>query len=147
MTKALTDDQTKSFVHAMFENANDPSARHTWYILFDVVGGDNSAIAAVKSSDTAYVHRDKLFLYQISDTSDGPYPEEGFALVTGLRESVTSLLDDDEWGMYPNYIDSQLDSKAAQTLYWGDNLERLQGIKSDIDPKDIFWNPQGVRPE
>ena len=147
MTKALTSSQIKSFVNALFDNANDSNARHSWYILLDLHGGRNSAVASIAPSATAYVHRDKLFLYQLSDSvSSGTYPKAGFSLLKGFRESITKSMKDDEWGMYTNYIDSQLDSKTAQKLYWGSNLWRLQSIKLARDPENVFYNPQGVRP-
>lgn len=147
MTKALSDKQITSFIRALFKNILDPSARHSWYILLDLHGGPNSVVNSMSSPSTSYVHRDKLFLFQLSDGgSDGSYPEEGFSLLKGFRESITDLMGDDDWGMYANYLDSQLDGETAQKLYWGDNLGRLKSIKAEVDPDDVFWNPQGVRP-
>jgi FAD/FMN-containing dehydrogenase len=60
--------------------------------------------------------------------------------------SVTQSLAPDEWGMYANFIDTELDRNTAQRLYWGKNLPRLKAIKVRYDPKDNFWNPQGVAP-
>jgi hypothetical protein len=147
MTHALTQKQIKSFMAALFKNANDPSARHSWFILLDCHGGGHSAVSKVGKSSTAYVHRDKLLLYQFSDSgSYGNYPKEGFALLKGFRESITKSMADGEWGMYANYLDTQLDSETAQKLYWGSNLGRLQQIKSKLDPGQVFWNPQAVSP-
>ncbi|KAH8706325.1 hypothetical protein BGZ61DRAFT_531529 [Ilyonectria robusta] len=147
MTHALTQGQIESFMSAVFTNLNDPSARHSWFILLNLHGGANSVVAEVPPYETAYVHRDKLLLYQFSDRgSDGVYPEEGFALLKGFRESVTGSMAAGEWGMYANYLDTELDSETAQKLYWGDNLPRLRQIKAAVDPGDVFWNPQGVRP-
>ncbi|KAM5350374.1 hypothetical protein ACJ41O_006879 [Fusarium nematophilum] len=147
LTDALTRSQVESFVGTLFQNIKDPNARHSWYILIDLHGGENSAIADKAPSDTAYPHRDKLLLYQFSDGgSDGEYPEEGFDLVRGFRESVTERMADGEWGMYANYLDTQLDGETAGELYYGGNLGRLRGVKGEWDPEDLFWNPQGVRP-
>ncbi|KAF4968656.1 hypothetical protein FZEAL_10353 [Fusarium zealandicum] len=148
LTNALTRSQVKSLVGALFDNAKDPSARHSWYLLLDLYGGPNSAVSDKAPSDTAYVHRDKLLLYQFSDrgSSNGEYPEEGFNLLKGFQGSVTSSMDDGEWGMYANYLDSELDGETAARLYYGENLGRLRRIKAEYDPDDIFWNPQGIRP-
>ncbi|KPM34204.1 hypothetical protein AK830_g12369 [Neonectria ditissima] len=147
MTHALSDEQITSFATALFDNIADASARHSWYVLLDLHGGDNSAVAAVAPSATAYVHRDKLLLYQFSDRgADGEYPDEGFALLKGFRESVTGSMADGEWGMYANYVDAELDAQTAQELYWGGNLARLKRLKAVLDPDEVFWNPQGVRP-
>ncbi|KAM0420905.1 hypothetical protein ACHAPT_011294 [Fusarium lateritium] len=147
LTHALTRNQVESLVNALFTNAKDPSARKSWYLLLDLFGGPNSTIADKTPSDTAFVHRDKLLLYQFSDGgSNGEYPSEGFDLLRRFRESVTSSMADGEWGMYANYLDTQLDGETAARLYYGGNLERLRRLKAEYDPDDVFWNPQGVRP-
>lgn len=147
MTHALTRHQVESLVNALFTNAKDPSARKSWYLLLDLFGGPNSAISEKSPSDTAFPHRDKLLLYQFSDGgSNGSYPPEGFDLLRRFRESVTSSMADGEWGMYANYLDTQLDGDTATRLYYGGNLERLRALKREFDPDDVFWNPQGIRP-
>jgi FAD/FMN-containing dehydrogenase len=55
-------------------------------------------------------------------------------------------MDADDWGMYINYADTQLDSPTAQRLYWGSNLARLRQIKRKYDPNEVFWNPQSITP-
>ncbi|KAI5457435.1 hypothetical protein BGZ63DRAFT_428142 [Mariannaea sp. PMI_226] len=145
VTHALTQSQIQSFVTAIFANAADPNARHSWFILLDAQGGPKSVVSQVSPSDTAYVHRDKLLLFQFSDSgSGGAYPKTGFTLLKGFRDSITKSMDAGDWGMYANYLDTQLDSETAQELYWGDNLERLRRVKSRLDPGQVFWNPQGV---
>lgn len=147
MTPALSRAQLRSFVGTLFESAKDATARRSWYLLLDLHGGNNSAIADVEPSETAYVHRDKLLLYQFTDRgSSGEYPEEGFGLLKGFRDSVTTLMDEEDWGMYANYLDTQVSGDQAQALYWGKNLGRLRNIKAELDPDEVFWNPQGVRP-
>lgn len=131
----------------MFANINDTSARHSWDIFFEMHGSPNSAVSQVSSSATAYVHRDKVWLWQLSDAGeDGKLPRESFTVVKELMNSVTKSLADEQWGMYANFIDTELDGKTAQELYWGDNLPRLKAIKAELDPDDVFWNPQGVSP-
>ncbi|GAB0137214.1 hypothetical protein EsDP_00005490 [Epichloe bromicola] len=147
MVNALTDDHFKSFMSAVFSNINEMSARHSWDFTVAFHGGDGSAIADVDTSATAYVHRDKLLLYQFSDIeTHGHYPDDGFAVLRRFRESVTNSLEDGQWGMYANYVDTQLDSETAQKLYWGNNLHRLQHIKSTLDPDEVFWDPHSIRP-
>ncbi|KAI8662985.1 FAD-binding PCMH-type domain-containing protein [Fusarium sp. Ph1] len=147
LTHALTRHQVESLVNALFTNAKDPSARKSWYLLLDLFGGTNSAISENSPSSTAFPHRDKLLLYQFSDSGpNGSYPPEGFDLLRRFRESVTSSMADGEWGMYANYLDTQLDGDTAARLYYGGNLERLRELKREFDPDDVFWNPQGIRP-
>ena len=48
-----------------------------------------------------------------------------------------------QFGSYPGYVDPLLAN--AQQAYWGTNLPKLEKIKHEIDPKDVFHNPQSVR--
>ncbi|KAK2592792.1 hypothetical protein QQS21_009496 [Conoideocrella luteorostrata] len=146
MTPALSEQQVKSLMSTLFGNINDPNARHSWSALFQLYGGNNSAVAAVKSSDTSFPHRDKLLLYQFFDlANETTYSQQGFGMMKGFRESVTNSMKDTEWGMYANYLDTEQNGETAQKLYWGGNLQRLQGIKKQLDPKNVFWNPQGIQ--
>ncbi|KAF4950274.1 hypothetical protein FSARC_13249 [Fusarium sarcochroum] len=146
-TPALTQEQIKSLTSTMFRNINDTSARHTWDIFFEMHGGPNSEVSKVNSSATAYPHRDKVILWQLSDMGEhGSLPRESFAVLRDLMSSVAQFLAPEQWSMYANFIDTELDGKTAQYLYWGDNLPRLKAIKAKFDPKNIFWNPQGVTP-
>ncbi|KAF5662499.1 hypothetical protein FHETE_7947 [Fusarium heterosporum] len=147
MTKALKISQVQSFARALFDNINDPDARHIWYVLIDLFGGPNSAIANNTSVNSAFPHRDKLLLFQFSDRGNyAQYAKNGFAVLKGLRESVTKSMASGEWGMYANYVDTQLGNEDATRLYYGSSLARLRKLKAAHDPKDIFWNPQGIRP-
>ena len=147
MTPRLSDEQIKSFLSSIFANIEEASGRHSWDIFFEMHGGPKSTVAQVDASATAYVHRDKFLLFQFSDVgADGHFPTEGFAVLKRFMDSLTDSMADKDWGMYANFLDTQLDGKAAQQLYWGDNLPRLRSIKTQLDPHDVFWNPQGISP-
>jgi FAD/FMN-containing dehydrogenase len=45
-------------------------------------------------------------------------------------------------GAYVNYIDADLPDWAS--AYYGTNLPRLQQVKTDYDPDDLFNGPQSV---
>ncbi|KAF5020130.1 hypothetical protein F66182_7841 [Fusarium sp. NRRL 66182] len=145
-TKALTRNQAESLAKVLWNNINDPNARHTWHLLIDLFGGPNSAVTE-STVNSAFPHRDKLFLYQFSDRGNyTAHASNGFSLLKGFRESVTASMADGEWGMYANYLDTELDNEEAVRLYYGESLDRLKRIKAAYDPKDMFWNPQGIRP-
>lgn len=153
MTKALTRAQVQSFARTLYDNINDSDARHTWYILIDLFGGPNSAITNAKSLfvdtpiNSAFPHRDKLLLWQLSDRGNyDTYAKNGFAVLKRFRDSVTKTMADGDWGMYANYLDTQLSNEEAVKRYYGKNLPRLRQLKAVYDPKDMFWNPQGIRP-
>ncbi|KUI56149.1 hypothetical protein VP1G_03479 [Cytospora mali] len=118
-----------------------------WFVQLDIHGGPNSAISAVLNSATAYAHRDKAFLIQFYHYYDNnPYPPGGIKLLQGWVDSTTEPLQEGDWGMYINYVDSQLDRETAQKLYYGDNLERLKLLKKKYDPTELFYYPQSIEP-
>ncbi|KAF4981840.1 hypothetical protein FZEAL_2419 [Fusarium zealandicum] len=136
----------KSFVNYM--STTGKSSTHSWWAQMDIHGGQHSAVAKPKPGDTAYVHRDKLLLFQFYDSvsQEDKYPADGFSLLTGLRQSITNSLKEGTWGMYANYADSQLKGDRATELYWGKNLQRLEKSKATYDPKNIFRSPQSIKP-
>ena len=113
----------------------------------DVHGGRNSAVSRVSNDETAYAHRDKLFLIQFYDrVFNGGYPNNGFDFLNNWVDTIIDPLDDSDWGMYINYADSELDRSDAQKLYWGDNLQRLQDFKAAADPGELFYYPLSIEP-
>lgn len=119
-----------------------------WFVQLDLHGGKNSAISAVPNSATAYAHRDKAFLIQFYHYEDNskPYPPDGIKLLEGWIDSTTATLQEGDWGMYINYVDSQLDRATAEKLYYGENLGRLKLLKKRYDPTELFYYPQSIEP-
>ncbi|KAF7545225.1 hypothetical protein G7Z17_g9328 [Cylindrodendrum hubeiense] len=142
---ALTQGQLEALMSIFYKTENATS-RPTWTMLFELVGGTHSALTGIDSSATSFFHHDKMMLVQLSGLSPRENTEEGIGLLEGFKKTFTDMLGDGNWGMYANYVDTELDSAAAQRLYWGGNLERLQQIKAQLDPGEVFWNPQGIRP-
>jgi hypothetical protein len=152
----LTEPQIQSFLAYFITNATAFSQEWTfgtgttkraWYCQVDLHGGKNSAIAKVPKGATAYAHRDKLLLYQFADiVLAGTYPSTGFSFLKGFLGSITQGLREEEWGMYINYADTQLNQETAQRNYWRGNLGRLRQIKAAVDPDEVFYNTQSVRP-
>ncbi|KXH68425.1 hypothetical protein CSAL01_00298 [Colletotrichum salicis] len=145
-TPTLTKTTFQSLVDTIAKNGL--TASRTWYMHMNFHGGSNSAVARPKTNDTAYVHRDKMLLFQLKDgvSTSQTYPSDGFALLQGLRQSITKGLGSDQWGMYANYPDSQISASEAVRLYWGSNLRRLEWIKADYDPTDLFRFVQSIKP-
>jgi len=115
-----------------------------WFVQFELYGGTNSAINAVASSATAFVHRSSIFTLQLYASSGGPpFPQDGITFVDDMVTSLTSCMPDDwNYGAYPNYVDDQLTN--WQTLYYGDNYAQLQAAKDKYDPLDLFQFPTSV---
>lgn len=119
-----------------------------WFLQLDLHGGSNSAISAVPNSDSAYAHRDKAFLIQLYHFVDNEiaYPPEAISMMKSWVTATTESLKDGDWGMYINYVDSELDRDTAQRVYWGENLRRLQELKKRFDPTEVFFYPQSIAP-
>lgn len=113
-----------------------------WFIIFDLEGG---AINDVAPDATAYGHRDALFYSQTYAVNLlGRVDNKIRNFLNGFNDVVTESIGH-ELGSYAGYVDPALGSQGP-SKYWGDNLPRLERIKAAIDPKDIFHNPQSVRP-
>ena len=76
------------------------------------------------------------------------YPPDGLSLLDGWVSTVTEGLQVSgmSYGAYGNYPDPTLDRETAQSLYYGDNLEKLQMLKAVYDPDELFYSPQSVEP-
>ncbi|KAK2770659.1 glucooligosaccharide oxidase [Colletotrichum kahawae] len=145
-TDKLSDDQIESFVNYWYSAGK--ALKRDWWIQVDLHGGKNSAIAAIPANSSAYAHRDKLLLYQFYDRVDlsATYPKDGFSFLQGFIANTTVGMESETHGMYFNYPDSNMGQDEAQMRYWGDNLARLQEIKAAVDPTEVFYFPQSVRP-
>jgi len=116
-------------------------------VAFDAFGG---AINRVGSAETAFVHRDALFLAQYS-TSWMPEPGQheagaGTPAVASQRAWLASLHEAmrpyASGQAYQNYADPHL--ADWQRAYYGANYPRLQRVKAVVDPSDLFRFPQSI---
>lgn len=136
--ESLTDDGVDDMFKYIDTTHKDTPA---WFIIFDLEGG---AVNDVPTDATAYPHRDAIMWMQSYAISLlGPISGTTKDFLNGLSEIIASSRPDAHHGSYPGYVDPYL--KDPQSAYWGSNLPRLQRIKADIDPNDIFHNPQSVR--
>lgn len=121
--------------------------RRLWWFQVDVQGGANSGVWAADTGATSYAHRDKLYIVQLYDrVFGGEYPEDGFEFLDGWVATTTEPLAAGEWGMYVNYADGRLNRTTAEELYWGRNVGRLQGVKAEVDPGEVFYSPISIEP-
>ncbi|KAL0943438.1 6-hydroxy-D-nicotine oxidase 3 [Colletotrichum truncatum] len=145
-TPALTKAHFESLVAAVAKTGF--STTRSWFMHMNLHGGSDSAITRPKPADTAYVHRDKMLLFQLKDSvsQSQQYPKDGFSLLQGFRQSISKSLGSNAWGMYVNYPDSEISGTDAPNLYWGSNLNRLEWVKEDYDPNNLFRNTQSIKP-
>ncbi|KAK0637404.1 hypothetical protein B0T17DRAFT_568097 [Bombardia bombarda] len=123
------------------------SVNRDWFIIIDMYGGKNSAITKVPEGQASYPHRgDKLFLYELYDrVNSGSYPSNGFSFLDGWVKSFTDNMDVSQWGMYINYADPTMNRTEAQNNYWRQSLPKLQQLKAQLDPNEVFYYPQSVQ--
>jgi hypothetical protein len=112
-----------------------------WFFNFELQGG---ATNDIPTDAAAYAHRDVLLYSESFGIDIGKVSGTTRNFVTHMDEIITSSMPNVSFGSYPGYVDPALPN--AQEAYWGPNLPKLERIKEAIDPKDIFHNPQSVRP-
>ena len=117
-----------------------PKGTQTWWVIFNLEGG---ATNDVPMNATAYVHRDALMWMQ-SYVVVGYEPPSFIAkrFLNRLNEVILANRPPGPLRSYPGYVDPYM--KNGQMAYWGTNLPRLQRIKTAVDPRDVFHNPQSV---
>ncbi|OQE31126.1 hypothetical protein PENFLA_c002G05837 [Penicillium flavigenum] len=132
---------TEHALVALFTYINSaPKDSQNWWVIFDLEGG---ATNDVPMNATAYAHRDAVMWMQ-SYAVVGFEPSTFVArkFLDSLHQVVIENRPPGPLRSYPGYVDPYLEN--GQMAYWGSNLERLESIKTLIDPKDVFHNPQSV---
>lgn len=113
-----------------------------WFIIFDLEGG---ATNDVPENATAYAHRRAIvWMQSYALRFLRPIPKTIMKFLDGVNEVISSARPGASFGAYPGYVDPWL--ADAQSAYWNANLPRLQAIKREVDPNDLFHNPQSVQP-
>jgi len=113
-----------------------------WMVIFDLEGG---AIGDVPVDKTAYVHRDTLYWLQSYAISlDGSISNTTTQFLAGLNDVLQQAQSTVDFGAYPGYVDPLMANPQQQ--YWGSNLPKLEQVKAQVDPNQVFWNPQSVQP-
>lgn len=132
-------------VDSVFEYlASERNGTNLWAITFDGLG---EALGDVAPTDTAFVHRDALyFIFSFSRTS-GDVTDTTVRFLDGLSELVTSAHPGAFYGEYAGNVDWRQANDKARLRYYGQNLARLEDIKAELDPTDVFHNKQSVHAE
>ncbi|KAJ5675572.1 hypothetical protein N7462_008469 [Penicillium macrosclerotiorum] len=112
-----------------------------WFIIFDLEAG---ATNDPPVNATAYAHREAvMWMQSYAINLFGPVSDKTKTFLNSINNVISSSRPNTSYGAYPGYVDPLLPD--AQRSYWGANLPRLQQIKAEIDPYDIFHNPQSVQ--
>ncbi|KAK1216117.1 hypothetical protein PQX77_021263 [Marasmius sp. AFHP31] len=117
-----------------------------WTIDLLLFGGRNSMVNAVNPESTSFVRRDTLFTWDIHAVASNDstfFPEDSFTFVDGVYNTVVQSMPSDwNYSAYINYIDDRLED--WQQRYYGGHYNRLQSIKQDMDPRDVFAFPTSI---
>jgi FAD/FMN-containing dehydrogenase len=111
-------------------------------VAFDAFGG---ALNRVPAADTAFVHRDALFLAQYTtEWETGARRSRIANQHAWLRAYYTSMRPYASGQCYQNYVDPDL--TGWQRAYYGRNFARLTRVKAKYDPAQVFKFPQSIPP-
>jgi FAD/FMN-containing dehydrogenase len=106
-------------------------------LSFDALGG---AVADVGPEATAFPHRQALATVQATATWRHGPPDLFDAYVHDLRSRLVPVTGP---SAYSNYADPTITDYG--TAYWGANYPRLQSVKRDVDPHDLFSWAQSIK--
>lgn len=105
----------------------------------------DGAVHEVKSSATAFPHRDGLFVYQFqARTKPGSSLETVQAAQAWLDTLYADLKPWRTGAEYSNYGNRKLE--GWQQAYFGRNVGRLRSVKAQVDPTNLFRFEQSLRP-
>jgi FAD/FMN-containing dehydrogenase len=111
-------------------------------ISLDAMGG---AMNRVDPGATAFVHRNALFVAQLTTTwADTASPAAVAAQQRWLRGFHGTVGRFGNGEAYQNYVDPDL--AGWRRAYYGRNYSRLVRVKATYDPTRLFRLPQGVPP-
>lgn len=83
--------------------------------------------------------------YGDADATAIPFPSGTIPFIDGLSNALVSAQPQTAFGAYLNYVDPSLSPETAHELYYGSELyDRLLAIKREVDPLEVFWNPQAI---
>lgn len=150
--KSISGKPLEGFANHWYDVMNKHS-EHFWFFQLDLHGGKKSAVSSISNSETAYAHRDKLWLIQFYDRQDnlaipfGNNKTDGTEFLDKwVKDTQAGLKPVKEFGSYINYADTDLSPTDANTLYYGENLKKLQLLKKKYDPDELFSYPQSIKP-
>lgn len=110
-----------------------------WFLVFDFEGGFTNQI---HPDATSYPHRNVLIWLQTYAINPlGPVTPTTVQFLDKLNQLANTSA---PYEAYPGYVDPLLPN--GPLAYWGSNLPRLEQIKAEIDPYDVFRNPQSPQP-
>lgn len=127
-----------------------PAPSQAWYAVINLLGGLDSQVTAVPADASAYTHRDMLWViqhYGYSSNHLAPLLDSTKTCISHLTNVVSTGVPASSPGAELNYQDPDMAQEVAHSLHYGEPaVKRLEYLKAEIDPVEIFWNPQSIRP-
>jgi hypothetical protein len=143
-SKPLTNAAIMSFWSYIIAN----QGRGPFYSIINLYGGPSSQINIPSPSSSAYSDRNALWVFQnwgYTARNLPPWDPAITQVVNGLNEAITGAQPGGNFTAYLNYVDANLEAKMAAKKYYGaETYDRLLGIKKEVDPDFLFWNPQSI---
>lgn len=127
-----------------------PFHLQSWYAVINLHGGPDSQITKLSSAASSYTHRDSLWVIQHYGYATNHLPpllDSTKTAVKSITQIIRNAYPEMSLGAEANYHDPDMDREMAQSLHHGEAaVSRLEGLKREVDPDEIFWNPQSIRP-
>ncbi|KAJ4410572.1 hypothetical protein N0V82_009236 [Gnomoniopsis sp. IMI 355080] len=122
----------------------------SWYAVVNLHGGPDSMITSVPSDSSSYAHRDSLWVMQHYGYTTNHLPpllDSTKAAIKGLTQIIREGYSTVPLGAEANYQDPDMEREMAHRLHHGEGaVSRLEALKAEVDPDEVFWNPQSIRP-
>ncbi len=131
------------------ELADGKGAFWGWNIYFELFGGGNPSYSSTQARDlSSFPHRDGLWLIQIAvgTTAKMELAHSGHIYARQLDAYVNRAIEASGMakGGYSCYVDAELSENEWRQMYYGDAITRLENIKMQVDPHNLFRNPQSL---
>lgn len=127
---------------------NGVNSANPWFSIINLYGGSDSQINAKPSSFSAYSDRTALWVFQhygYTGNTGVPFPTGIVSFVEGLNSAITQAQPGTVFPGYSNYVDPSLTPQQAHAAYYdAATYSKLLGIKQQVDPGKVFWNPQAI---
>lgn len=127
--------------------ADGKSGFWVWNIYFELFGGGSPAHSLPKAKElSSFPHRDGLWLIQVAVGTAASFDlaHSGHVYVRELDALVNRAIETSGIGRggYSCYVDAELGQDEWKQLYYGASTPRLEDIKMEVDPDNLFRNPQ-----
>lgn len=131
-------------------NRQQPARVWSWNTYLEMYGGSNARHRAADIvAATSFPHRDGTWLIQSSIGTYGShsFDSEAIKMIDALDDNWVGAIRTDglERRAFTCYADSHLSESQWKELYFGgETLRRLERLKENVDPYNLFRNGQSL---